>query len=256
MGLHDFYEPTLYERKVGLAPRVGPVYTAALDRLPPDSLVLELGSGIGDVLLPFARLGHRICGLDNSPKMLGRFRERLEEEGLSERAELLDRILPDIPAGIGADVVLMPNEIVSHVLGDTDLLTLFSNARRAGAPHAEVLLDVPRFDVTYLGSLAGAAGPLTRTHGLFDYEDGHHLRVSEQTTYTQESGVLSCTFQYDELDGNGELLSTWFRQLSLYPRRIREITATLELAGFEVLDVDDTCFPAGFDSVLIRARAL
>ena len=42
--------------------------------------VLELGCGTGRVLIPIARAGVTIDGLDGSPKMLERCREKLQAE--------------------------------------------------------------------------------------------------------------------------------------------------------------------------------
>src|SRR5678815_1962136 len=50
--------------------------------------VLELGCGTGRVLLPVARLGKKIAGVDNSSKMLAVCRDRLEREP----AEVRDRV--------------------------------------------------------------------------------------------------------------------------------------------------------------------
>ncbi|MGY0058873.1 class I SAM-dependent methyltransferase [Streptomyces sp. LZ34] len=254
MSLQEFYNPELYELKVGISPRVGPVYLSALQHLAAGSTVMELGCGIGDVLLPFARLGHRVCGIDSSPEMLRRFQERLTEEGLGQQAELHQCVLPDLPEPAAADAILMPYDLISHLLDDSQLTELFMNCRSISKPDTDLLLDVARFDVAYLGSLAGPTGSLTRAHGMYDYVGDHCLNISEQSRYAPETGVLSCTFRYEELDESGRLVTTWFRELKLYPRRIREVTAALELAGFVIVRVDDTPFPDGMDSFLVHAR--
>jgi SAM-dependent methyltransferase len=47
--------------------------------------ILELGCGTGRLLLPLARAGYKITGLDSSPAMLERARQRLAEEKGTER---------------------------------------------------------------------------------------------------------------------------------------------------------------------------
>ena len=42
--------------------------------------VLELGCGTGRVLLPLARAGHTVVGLDGSPQMLARCKTKLRDE--------------------------------------------------------------------------------------------------------------------------------------------------------------------------------
>jgi SAM-dependent methyltransferase len=253
MTLRDFYDPDLYELNIGLAPRVGPLYLSVLADLPAAGSVMELGCGIGDVLLPFAHKGHRVYGVDGSARMLERFDKRAAGDNVRSRVELVECALPSLPDTDRVDALLMPNDIVSHLLTDDDVIQLFRNAHSAVVPGGVVVLDIARFDVERLGSLIGAAGQLTRTHGVYTYLGDHSLRVSEQTTYTPENGVLSCTFQYNELDAGGKLVDTWFRVLELAPRRIREITAVLESAGFIIQRVDTECFPKGMDNVLVRA---
>src|SRR5262250_312273 len=53
--------------------------------------MLELGCGTGRLLVPIARAGHRIVGIDLSDSMLARCREKLAAElpEVRERAEIL-----------------------------------------------------------------------------------------------------------------------------------------------------------------------
>ena len=53
-----------------------------------DGPLLELGCGTGRVLLPLARAGHEVTGLDLATHMLARFRSKLQEEP----AEVRDRV--------------------------------------------------------------------------------------------------------------------------------------------------------------------
>lgn len=48
--------------------------------------VLELGCGTGRILIPVARLGKEITGVDSSPRMLAQCRARLEEEPAEVRS--------------------------------------------------------------------------------------------------------------------------------------------------------------------------
>jgi SAM-dependent methyltransferase len=52
--------------------------------------VLEIGCGTGRILLPARRAGADIDGLDASPAMIGRLKERAAAAGLAVRAEVAD----------------------------------------------------------------------------------------------------------------------------------------------------------------------
>lgn len=57
----------------------------------PDYVVLEVGFGTGQMLVELARRvkdGGRVCGVDVSPKMLGKTKMLLRRHGLSERVDL------------------------------------------------------------------------------------------------------------------------------------------------------------------------
>lgn len=252
-SLHEFYDPDLYDRKVGLSPRFDELYDQALAHLSPPATVMELGCGTGEVLLPLLRRGLRVIGVDRSAPMLRRCAERLQSEGVGSRAELVEMTLPALPADAAADAVIMPNDCVSHLLG-SDAAELFRNARRVLAKkNGRLYLDAARFDVTYLGRLAGPDGDLTRTHGTYPFEPGRYLKVSEQSRYTPDDGILDCSVRYELLEESGAVSQVWYRTLRMYPRRPAEIAMLLELAGFTVLDIDTTCLPLGVDSVFIQA---
>jgi len=50
--------------------------------------ILEMGCGTGRVLLPIARMGIEIHGLDNAPTMLGILRERIQNEPEQVRSQI------------------------------------------------------------------------------------------------------------------------------------------------------------------------
>ena len=87
----------------------------ALDFLPADGLVLEIGFGPGHLLPEMLQRGHRPVGLDLSPTMLRRARRRLARRGLSVplcrgRAEAL----PFAPACFDALLLTFPPPFVHN----------------------------------------------------------------------------------------------------------------------------------------------
>src|SRR4051794_17806577 len=63
--------------------------------------ILELGCGSGRTLLPLARDGWRIVGVDAAPKMLARCRDRVDRAGaaVSRRVELVEGDFREISLG-------------------------------------------------------------------------------------------------------------------------------------------------------------
>ena len=98
--------------------------------------LLELGCGSGRLLLPLARAGHIITGLDNSPAMLERARQRLAAEATAARSRvqliegnMVTIKLPDhngryrlIFAGYNTFMHLTPSQTVTALRRIRDLL--------------------------------------------------------------------------------------------------------------------------------------
>lgn len=128
-NLTDFYDPESYEMNAGFAPRVDEVYAKAVTNLPAGSRIMELGCGIGNVLLPLARAGFATIGVDRSPAMLERFRQLAEAEAtdVAARVRLERAELPALPAVEPVDAILLPNDLIAHILDDATLDELWHN---------------------------------------------------------------------------------------------------------------------------------
>ncbi|PRY36955.1 SAM-dependent methyltransferase [Umezawaea tangerina] len=256
-----FYDPELYSLKIGYAPRFDRIYADRLAGVPAGSTVMELGCGTGDVLLPLARSGIRVIGVDSSADMLGHFERRLREEpaDVADRVALVRETLPEVPSTEPVDAVILPNDIVSHLVDDPAVDRLFANIRSALAPDGLVVLDMAEFDVVELGSIAAAPHGLTRPYGFFPYTEDRHLRVEEHVTYDRAAGVADSVMRYEVLESDATVGSVRYRRLRMHPRRAREITLALRLAGFEVTGVEDIGHllgkqPGGLQDLLIQAR--
>lgn len=110
------------------------------------SRVLELGCGTGRLTVPLARAGHEVTGIDLSPAMLVRAREKLaaEPRAVRERVTLLEgdvrRIaLSDEPS---FDLVVAPFRVLQHLDAIDDQLDVLAGARRRLRPGGRLVLDV------------------------------------------------------------------------------------------------------------------
>lgn len=256
-----FYDPEMYALKIGLAPRFDRIYADRLAGLPAGSTVMELGCGTGDVLLPLARNGARVIGVDSSADMLGHFKQRLQDEPdeVSGRVTLIQETLPAVPPGEPVDAVILPNDIVSHLLDNAEVDRLLSGILSALALDGLLLLDFAQFDAVELGAIAAVPHGLTRPYGFFPYTGDRHIRVEEHATYDCATGVAASVMRYEVLDADSSVESVRYRELRMHPRRTHEITLALRLAGFEVADVQGIAHllgkePGGLEDILIEAR--
>ncbi|MGQ0612466.1 MAG: class I SAM-dependent methyltransferase [Planctomycetaceae bacterium] len=113
--------------------------------------VLELACGTGRVLLPIARAGVEIVGVDLSGSMLEKARAALAGETAAVRARvtLHEGDLRGFVAGRTFPLVTIPFRPIAHLLDTASQLAAFRNARSHLAPGGRLVFDFfhpdPRF---------------------------------------------------------------------------------------------------------------
>jgi len=119
--------------------------------------VLEVGCGTGRILLPIARAGSRITGIDGSKHMLERCRAKLTAEpaAVQSRVKLAQHDMRDFNLGEKFALIIAPFRVVQHLTTIDDQLRFLATVARHLAPQGRLSFDVfnPRFDL-----LVGADG--------------------------------------------------------------------------------------------------
>jgi len=110
--------------------------------------VLELGCGTGRVLLPTARAGIEITGLDESANMLARCRAKLdaEPEAVRGRATLVRGDLAAFDLGRQFALITIPFRPFQHLLTVEQQLGCLGSARRHLTPRGRLIFDVFHVD--------------------------------------------------------------------------------------------------------------
>jgi len=105
--------------------------------------VLELGCGTGRVLLPIARAGLHVTGLDLSAQMLARFRQKLVNEPaeVRERAELIQGDMTSFDLGRKFRLISIPFRPFQHLLEVQQQTACLAAVRRHLAPGGQLILD-------------------------------------------------------------------------------------------------------------------
>src|SRR5438132_5608848 len=108
------------------------------------SPVLELGCGTGRVLIPTARAGVEIVGLDRSPGMLEECRRRLrqEPEEVRARVELIQGDMCRFSLGRAFSLVTIPFRPFQHLVTVEDQLSCLDCIARHLAPEGMLILDL------------------------------------------------------------------------------------------------------------------
>jgi SAM-dependent methyltransferase len=117
-----------------------------------DGNVLELGCGTGRVLLPMARAGKQITGIDNSARMLARCRERLAEETpeVRSRVELVQADMRTFDLHGRFSTVLLPFRPLQHLIAVSDQIAMLQRVHKHLEPGGRLVFDVFNPNMRYL----------------------------------------------------------------------------------------------------------
>ena len=189
--------------------------------------VLELGCGTGRVLMPLARAGVPIVGIDRSAPMLDRARRRLRRMRAARAAALVRGDIRTLPFGGGAfDVVIAPYGILQSLTRDADLAAALRSIagvlRAGGAFGLDLVPDLPRWS-EYARRISLRGTGLRR---------GTHLTLVESVRQDRRRRLTIFDQEYIERRGRRRRAHTFtltFRSVGVPDMRRR-----VERAGFRI----------------------
>jgi SAM-dependent methyltransferase len=119
-----------------------------------DGKILELASGTGRVLLPIARAGKEITGVELSHRMLERCRERVaaEPEEVRSRITLVAGDMRDFSLDDRFALAIIPFRPMQHLMTIDDQLSCLDCIRRHLVPAGRLIFDVFNPDLARIGS--------------------------------------------------------------------------------------------------------
>lgn len=217
------------------------------------SPILELGCGTGRALLPLARDGHRVVGVDVSPAMLEIARRKVEAEGLAGRVSLVEQDMRNLDLQERFNLVFAAISSFSHLLTLDEQLATLSRVREHLAPGGTLLLDLFNPDLAHLLEFRGQ---MTLDKIIYD-ADGQRLLKFRTETVDLARQVIHVTYVVDRVDDQGHVERTLFPFEMRYLFRY-ELELLLLHAGFEVeaiygsYDLDD--FDQDSPSMIAVAR--
>jgi SAM-dependent methyltransferase len=220
--------------------------------------VLEMGCGTGRILLPLARAGVVISGMDRSLAML----ERLTSALHSEPAEVRERVTTihgDIrcdDAGGRFRLIIAGGNVLSSFIDRTDQRAWLRNVRRTLTADGEFCFDVFQPDYSRLLAPAGEWIPqFDRIDGI----TGDRIRRFYRCEQELEFQRFRVMFRWITEDSRGVLRSD--RSASVMQRWFvrGELENLLELEGFQIVnhwgDFNAKPFGKGSTEQIIRAAA-
>ena len=195
--------------------------------------VLELGCGTGRVLLPTAREGVEITGLDRSAGMLARLRDKLalEPRDVRERVAIVEADMRELDLGRRFKLVTIPFRGIQHQITVDDQLAVLHGIRKHLAPGGRLAFDVfnPNF-------------ALMVKRGPEEHEDSAPAELPDGRRFRRNARVPSVDF----LNQVSQVELIWYvtdqagreaRHVQAFPMRWfmrSEVEHLLARAGFRV----------------------
>jgi SAM-dependent methyltransferase len=215
-------------------PDVGFFVQAALDSGGP---VLEVGSGTGRVLIPTARAGITITGLDFSPHMLDVCREALKDEPpeVQDHVTLVKGDMRDFSLDQRFMLITTPFRPFQHLISVEDQLSCLECIHQHLDPEGFFILDIFNPSLSHL--TADNLGEEVGVEPSFTTPDGITVKRCNKTVsrdLLNQVNEIELIYYLTYPDGKEERLVHAFQMRYLFRYEAEHLLA---LSGFEVQDV-------------------
>ena len=196
------------------------------------SPILEAGCGTGRVLIPLAQAGYQVTGLDNSPAMLFRARQRLASLApeVQARIHLLQADVRDFALAQRYTLAFIALNGFMHFLTLQDQLQALRCIHRHLRPGATFILDLPHI------SLSALVTSDERVSVYDEYEDpatGLPIQKWVSGAVDPAHQLQRLRFIYDQIQPGGTVKRTTIKFTLRYFFRY-EMELLLDKAGFDV----------------------
>ena len=216
--------------------------------------LLELACGSGRLLLPLAREGYELTGVDTSTAMLNLARQRLQDEGLASHCKLVQQDICTMRLEQQFRMAFIALGSFAHVTRRKQQQQALASVRAHLAAGAMFILDIANADARYMENLNGQL----LHQGTWQHNDGTHLTHLISPVSSTTRHFLELTHFYDRYT-QGEQVQRTVMKTQLYLFERNEMELLLEQAGFVVKDVygdyDLGSFELDSPRMIFRAEA-
>jgi SAM-dependent methyltransferase len=194
------------------------------------SPILELACGTGRVLLPLARQGYQVTGVDVSPGMLEVARRKIAAENLTNRITLVEQDMRELDLDARFNLAFVAVNSFMHLLNTDDQLAALTRIRHHLNPGGLLLLDLFNPD---LARLLDMKGQVILDQSTTDPDTGHLVMRFHADTVDLGQQQIHVTFIIEEIDGECQVRRVVFPFEVRYLFRY-ELELLLRQAGFEL----------------------
>ncbi len=167
--------------------------------------ILELGCGTGRALIPLARAGFNVTGIDLSPAMLARAHTKAEAAGVAKRITLLEGDYTEAALGGPHRFAFTVMNTFLQLPDQQAQVRALRHWRGHLAPRGLLLIDVLLPD---MATFAGLDGRLELVRSWTDPETGRTVLKFLSRTVDPAAQMLHIHHIYDEIGPEGQVQRT------------------------------------------------
>lgn len=223
--------------------------------------ILELGCGSGRVLLPLARAGYEISGLDLSAAMLARCRAKVDAEppDVHDRVRLVAADMTSFDLGRGFAAILCPFAGFQQLRTVEEQLACLERCRAHLLPRGRLVLDLPNPDPAPASWARDEAADGEGTAQVVDWTAGRRIRWWMTVVgYDHPLQVNQCEVTYEIIEADGALRRIT-ETISLRYTFRYELEHLLVRAGFRIIalygDYDGSPFGGESTALIVVAES-
>ena len=214
--------------------------------------ILELGCGSGRVLLPLARAGHEITGLDLSAPMLEHCRAKLQSEPreVRDRVRLLAADMTSFELGRRFAAIICPFGGFQQLRTVEQQLACLDRCRAHLLPHGALVLDLPNPDPAPPSHARDEPADGEATAQMADWTDGRRIRWwTTVIGYDRSQQCNECEVTYEIVEADDTTRRTTETISLRYVFRF-ELEHLLVRSGFRIIALhgDYDCSPFADES--------
>jgi ubiquinone/menaquinone biosynthesis C-methylase UbiE len=194
--------------------------------------ILELACGSGRLLLPLAREGYTLTGVDTSAAMLELAQRGLAQAGIAGRCQLVQQDMCTLQLPEKFRLAMVALGSFGHIITRTQQQQALAAVRRHLSLGATFILDISNEDARYMEHLSGQM----LHQGTWQQADGAYVTHFLSPASSNTRHLLELTHFY-EVHRQGEAVRRTISQTNLYLFERNEAELLLEQAGLRVKEV-------------------
>ena len=198
--------------------------------------VLELGCGTGRTLIPIAKAGIEIMGLDRAPSMLAIARHKIAalDQSTRSRIRIVAGDMRELSLPDKYSLITIPFRAFLHLLTQEDQRQTLHRVREHLTDGGRLVFNIfdPRIDIiaAHEGDLGAA---MKKVSEFVNPASGNRVVAWDTRQYDLQRQVLEQYYIFEELE-DGQVVSKTYSPLTLRMVYRYEMQYLLELCGFRI----------------------